>query len=83
MYAIRRVSVTILRRPGRIVYMKILVTGASGFIGRELAQRHEVVGLARGRPELGVPGCAATSSSTRICSRSMSIASTPPCTWGR
>lgn len=38
--------------------MKVLVTGASGFIGRalvsELAPRHEVVALARGRPELGV-----------------------------
>ena len=39
--------------------MKILVTGASGFIGSalvpELAQRHEVVALGRGRPKLEVP----------------------------
>ena len=39
--------------------MKILVTGASGFIGRALstalAQSHEVVALTRGRADLGVP----------------------------
>ena len=39
--------------------MKILITGASGFIGSalvpELAQRHEVVALGRGRPKLEVP----------------------------